>query len=431
MNKTITKMKQLGVSFESAPVELPVDTQPVAELPEPELTNDELVVIAEADAAQATHDQLSALATTLESMAAADGMSDTEAALFGHAREAIVAGTPLEAPAPAMESFGTAAARLNNAQVALEDVNSKLKAAGEWIRNALGELVKAIIKAIIKAITLLNELGHRLDKIEWPKWWNDAEYIWLPRGVFIDFGIGPDSANFESIERVLKQHLEYATFFESSLTPELIALTRKAVEDYKSADHEAPSSTGSSAIYDEQAAKAAMDYRALLTKFFGQLSNGEVPDEKDYYHLIRKGLVLPGGFRWKTDPHDLPRFDEQLAVTYVDGILWMDKPQLIKIKVPTQQEGMSLLGMAIKANNLLNKGIDSLNAVMAEVDSIHVRNSSLGGDAAAIRFRLFISKFNRTYFDLTSVHSRYARKATKGIIDFFRAKSEDNGEEHA
>ena len=99
-------------------------------------------VISEADAAQATHDQLSALATTFESMAAADGMSDTEAALFGHAREAIVAGTPLEAPAPAMESFGTAAARLNNAQVALEDVNSKLKAAADWVKKTIKEFLQ-------------------------------------------------------------------------------------------------------------------------------------------------------------------------------------------------------------------------------------------------------------------------------------------------
>lgn len=164
MNKTITKMKQLGVSFESAPVELPVDTQPVAELPEPELTNDELVVIAEADAAQATHDQLSALATTLESMAAADGMSDTEAALFSHAREAIVAGTPLEAPAPAMESFGTAAARLNNAQVALEDVNSKLKAAADWVKKTIKEFLQMLSTAFKRWADAIGPTAEKIEK---------------------------------------------------------------------------------------------------------------------------------------------------------------------------------------------------------------------------------------------------------------------------
>lgn len=179
MNKTAlqNKLRNIGVALESAEVvpEVIAD-EPIGEM-QVDPTQEEQNLVVETAAACNTHDQLSALAATLESMATTDGMSDMEAQLFGHARQAIIADTPLDTPVPALESFNTASARLNNAQVALEDVGSKLKEAYEWLSKKVKELIEYLTKkmkefaegtartiAKLKAMTPRVSIGFKLSR---------------------------------------------------------------------------------------------------------------------------------------------------------------------------------------------------------------------------------------------------------------------------
>lgn len=143
MNSMLGKLKGLGVSTESAPALPVVAPEPVMPV---EMDTDSVPMLdasaAEVDTAVSKYDQLEQLAATLESMTQAAGMSDTEYALFNHASNAITDGTPIAASTPALESFGTAAARLNNAQVALESVGDKLKAAADWIKKTVAEFLR-------------------------------------------------------------------------------------------------------------------------------------------------------------------------------------------------------------------------------------------------------------------------------------------------
>lgn len=385
----------------------------------------------EFDRAIDTEAQLTDLATSLESFAQTNGMTPSEYGLTQQALRAITRGTPINAAGPALESFDTAAMRLNNAQVALESVNEKLTAAAQWIKKVLGALAKALIEGIAKTIAALNSFGHNLDRIEWPKLWDDAEYLYIPASIFWGFGIAPADATFESIERIMQHHADYASFFESKLVPGLIQLTDRALEDYKHKAAHPGLSNSSSELYDEMVTNGRTTFNETIKGFFGDMSEGEVPDEKDFYHQIRTGKMLPGGYRWIKNAHGRPEFENALLSRHLDRILWADKPSTVKVKVPDQKQAEDLLHLAIRANNQIASGVKELDRVAKDLNDVadNIDGTAIGGNDAAIQLRTFMVEFTFAFRGMSITHANYTHKVTSGLIKFFRSKAEDS--EHA
>ena len=300
MNSMLGKLSGLGVSIESQPP-MPVDT-PAPEMPVDMDTESLSMVDAAADelsTAVTKHDQLQALATTLESMVVGDGMSDTEYSLFNHASQAITTGTPLDAPVPALESFGTAAARLNNAQVALESVGDKVKAAGEWVSKTISKILKAAADAIVGLLDHLNTAMKSTASKKYPEGLSAGDKVVVSSRYWRIFFISKNvakSKGFQSIELSIAGLHSYTEMLSNELLPLYHEMYTRLKTTIKHAD-------------DAQATQSSFDslYAWLTQKATSLVSEYTLVD---HFHPTKP---LPGGrYYWdiQSNPSRHPTFQQ-------------------------------------------------------------------------------------------------------------------------
>lgn len=162
-----TRLKQFGVSLESA--ELPVSSelpevqyQPVETVEaiiDLDTTHGETEQVAEdMQTVFSAQDQLTEIATGLESMAAGKGMSKIEYRMTQHAINGAVRGLGMRRVSTGLESFDGSTAKMNAVHVSMEDVKDKLKAAGLWIKEMVSTFIEMAKQFALKIFSVAGQL---------------------------------------------------------------------------------------------------------------------------------------------------------------------------------------------------------------------------------------------------------------------------------
>lgn len=167
--RIINTLRRMQVGLESAELTVDPSTLLVADAPPPVETAEALIELntSHGEAEQvaediqtvfSAQDQLGQIATGLEAFANGRGISEMEYRMTQHAVRGAVRGLGFSTTRVSVEAFDTSSNRVTTANVALEDVKSKLKAAGEWVKEMVSAFIEMVKQYAAKLFTAAGQL---------------------------------------------------------------------------------------------------------------------------------------------------------------------------------------------------------------------------------------------------------------------------------